>query len=188
MKPILETQRLALDELTAEDLDFVAEMLGNPEVSRYYERRFSRDDASAWIDRQLERYRRDGHGLWLVRERATGAPVGQVGLAMQDVDGGRHPEIGWLLHRPFWGRGYATEAGSAVRDAALRRWGYDAVISLIRPENEPSQRVAARVGLTPGRRVEFHGFTHIVFGLARQDHEAPVTTLGGARIRTGERT
>lgn len=168
-KPILETARLALSELSQDDLDFVAEMLGHPEVSRYYERRFSREDASAWIDRQLERYRRDGHGLWLVRERATAAPVGQVGLALQDVEGVRRPEIGWLLHRPYWGHGYATEAGSAARDAAFRRWGYDEVISLIRPENEPSQRVARRVGLAPGRRVEFHGFTHIVFGLARPD-------------------
>src|SRR5512147_2630580 len=89
VKPAIETPRLALCELSPDDLDFVAEMLGNPEVSRYYERRFSREDASAWIDRQLERYRRDGHGLWLVRERVTGAPVGQVGLAMQDVDGAR---------------------------------------------------------------------------------------------------
>jgi ribosomal-protein-alanine N-acetyltransferase len=171
VKPILETPRLALRELSTGDLDFVAGMLGNPEVSRYYERRFSREDAAAWIDRQLERYRRDGHGLWLVRERATGAPVGQVGLAMQDVDGGRRAEIGWLLDRPFWGRGYATEAGSATRDAAFRRWGYDGVISLIRPENQPSQRVAQRVGLAPGKRVEFHGFTHIVFALARPDGE-----------------
>jgi [ribosomal protein S5]-alanine N-acetyltransferase len=164
---VLETSRLALLELRPEDLDFVAEMLGNAEVSRYYERRFSREDASAWIDRQLQRYSRDGHGLWLVRERATGAPVGQVGLALQEVDGARHPEIGWLLHRPFWGRGYATEAGAATLDAAFHRWRYPRVISLIRPENKPSQRVAERVGLAPGRFVEFHGFTHIMFALSR---------------------
>jgi RimJ/RimL family protein N-acetyltransferase len=164
---VLQSPRLTLHELTREDLDFVAEMLGHPEVSRYYERRFSREDAAAWIERQLERYRRDGHGLWLVRERATGVPVGQVGLALQDVEGARHAEIGWLLHRPFWGRGYATEAGSATRDAAFGRWGYPRVISLIRPENVPSQRVAERVGLAPGRRVEFHGFTHILFGLSK---------------------
>lgn len=188
MKAVLETPRLELRELSPDDLDFVAEMLGHPEVSRFYERRFSREDASAWIDRQIERYGHDGHGLWLARERATGAPVGQVGLAMQEVEGARRAEIGWLLHRPFWGLGYATEAGSATRDAAFRRWGHDGVISLIRPENQPSQRVAQRVGLAPGRRVEFHGFTHIVFSLARPEDERALSEPAAFGSGTGGRT
>lgn len=161
---ILETSRLRLREMVPADLDFVAMMLGNPDVSRYYERRFTRSDAEEWLDRQLDRYRRDGHGLWLVTDREDDAPLGQVGLALQEVEGERLPEVGWLLHRPFWGRGYATEAGAAVRDAAFGRWRYPRVISLIRPENVPSQRVAQRIGMTAGRRVGFHGYVHIVFG------------------------
>lgn len=163
MQAVLTTPRLHLRELAPDDLDFLAEMLAHPEVARYYEKTFTRDDARVWLDRQLGRYRRDGHGLWLV-ELADGAvPIGQVGLAMQDVDGGRHAEIGWLLHRLFWGRGYATEAAAATRDAAFGRWGYPRVVSLIRPENLPSQAVAQRIGMTPGRLVEFHGFAHVIW-------------------------
>jgi RimJ/RimL family protein N-acetyltransferase len=164
---ILETARLLLRELVPGDLDFVATMLANPDVARYYARTFDRSDAEIWLQRQLDRYRRDGHGLWLVEDRATGAPVGQIGLALQEVEGEQLPEIGWLLHRPFWGRGYATEAGGATRDAAFGRWGYPRVISLIRPENAPSQRVAERLGMAPGRRVDFHGYVHIVFQASR---------------------
>lgn len=163
MKLVLETPRLLLREMSHADLPFVAGMLGHPEVSRYYERRFGFEEARAWLDRQLERYARDGHGLWLVVDRASGAPLGQVGLALQEVEGVRRPEIGWLLDRPFWGKGYATEAGIATRDAAFARWGYPEVISLIRPVNGPSRRVAERVGLRPGPRVGFHGFEHIVY-------------------------
>jgi RimJ/RimL family protein N-acetyltransferase len=152
--------------MVPEDLDFVATMLADPDVSRYYERRFDRADAQVWLDRQLARYLRDGHGLWLVEERDTGVPVGQVGLAMQEVEGQRHPEIGWLLHRPCWGRGYATEAGAAARDVAFRRWQYPCLISLIRPVNLPSRRVAERLGMAPGREVEFHGFPHLVYSIA----------------------
>src|SRR5437763_4566600 len=122
-------------------------MLAHPEVSRYYEKQFTRADAEVWLGRQLERYRRHGHGLWLVTLRSTGAPIGQVGLAWQEVDGVRYPEVGWLLHRPFWGSGYATEAASATRDAAFTRWHYPHVISLIRPINLPSSRVAERIGM-----------------------------------------
>jgi RimJ/RimL family protein N-acetyltransferase len=166
MTTVLETARLVLREFVPGDLDFLASMLAHPDVNRYYERQFTRDEAQAWLERQLERYRRDGHGLWLVEERASGAAVGQVGLAMQEVEGERHPEIGWLLDRPFWGRGYATEAATATRDAAFARWHYPRVISLIRPENVPSQRVAERLGMTPTRQVDFHGFRHIVFAIA----------------------
>ena len=83
-----------------------------------------------------------------------------------DFEGTRRPEVGWLLHRPFWGKGYATEAGMAVRDAAFQRWRYPALISLIRPVNEPSRRVAERVGFTPGPRVQFHGFEHVMYETA----------------------
>jgi RimJ/RimL family protein N-acetyltransferase len=162
---ILETPRLRLRELAPEDLDFVAEMLADPEVTRYYERTFTRQDASEWLDRQLRRYAQDGHGLWLVLLRPEESPIGQVGLATQEVEGRRHPEIGWLLHRPFWGNGYATEAGAATRDAAFARWGYPEVISLIRPVNAASRRVAERVGMQARRRVRFHGFEHILYGL-----------------------
>jgi RimJ/RimL family protein N-acetyltransferase len=82
---------------------------------------------------------------------------------MQEVEGTRRPELGWLLHRPFWGKGYATEAATATRDAAFGRWGYREVISLVRPENLPSRRVAERLGMRADRHVTFHGFDHIVY-------------------------
>jgi RimJ/RimL family protein N-acetyltransferase len=163
---VLETPRLLLREMEPGDLDFVAAMLADEDVTRYYERTFSRADAQVWLDRQRRRYADDGHGLWLVLERASGAPIGQVGLAMQEVAGERHPEAGWLLHRPFWGKGYATEAGRGVRDAAFQRWRYPALISLIRPVNEPSRRVAERVGFAPGPRVQFHGFEHVRYEMS----------------------
>jgi RimJ/RimL family protein N-acetyltransferase len=160
---IIDTERLSLRELEPGDLAFVADMLANPEVSFYYERTFTRRDSEVWLERQLARYQRDGHGLWLASERRTNTPVGQVGLALQDVEGAKLPELGWLLARPFWGLGYATEAGRAARRLAGTRWRYPSVISLIRPENTPSRRVADRVGLVAGREVDFHDFRHIVY-------------------------
>ena len=160
---VLETERLTLRELEPNDLDFLASMMADPDVSHHYDRRFSREASEQWLNRQLERYATDGHGMWLAVEKATGAPVGQVGLVIQTVENRRRPEIGWLLDRPQWGKGYATEGGAAVRDAAFSRWKYPEVISLIRPANLPSQRVAERIGLKPGPRVWFNGSEHIVF-------------------------
>ncbi|HEX6314385.1 MAG TPA: GNAT family N-acetyltransferase [Gemmatimonadaceae bacterium] len=161
-KFVLGTDRLELRELTPDDLPFVAEMVGDAQTMRFYPHRFMPLEARYWLQRQLNRYARDGHGLWLVVERASGARVGQVGLSIQDVDGKREPEIGWLIHRRYWRRGYATEAGRAVRDRAFTTMGLGRVISLIRPENEPSRGVAKKVGMVVERETDFHGYRHLV--------------------------
>jgi RimJ/RimL family protein N-acetyltransferase len=171
-KKVLETDRLELRELTPADLGFVAEMVGDAETMRFYPHRFTPLEARQWLQRQLDRYDRDGHGLWLVIERESGQRVGQVGLAMQDVEGAKQPEIGWLIHRRYQRRGFATEAGLAVRDHAFGSMGLGWVISLIRPVNEPSQGVAKKVGMVAERETDFHGYRHLVFGVHRDDLRA----------------
>jgi RimJ/RimL family protein N-acetyltransferase len=153
--------------MEAGDLDFLAPMLADPEVMRHYPKPLSRPEAAAWIERQSGRYARDGHGLWLVERRDGSGPVGQVGLVTQEIDREELPEIGWMIHRPFARLGYATEAALAVRSAAFGRFGYSRVISLIRPENVPSQGVARKLGMTPLRETTFHGFRHVVWGASR---------------------
>ena len=69
MSQILETARLTVRELVPADLDFMAEMLADAEVMRYYPKRLTRDLSSDWIERQIARYMNDGYGLWLAEER-----------------------------------------------------------------------------------------------------------------------
>ena len=84
-----------------------------------YEGALSDDEAQAWLDRQMERYARDGFGLWAVVMKETGEVIGQCGLTYQDADGVRVVEVGYLFQRAFWHRGYATEAARACRDYAF---------------------------------------------------------------------
>ncbi len=175
MKPVLETTRLVLGEMTLGDLDFVAAMLADPQVMRFYSSRLSRDESEAWVRRQMSRYAKDGHGLWLVKEKSSDRPVGQVGLAMQQVDDVEVPEIGYLIHRPFWRRGFAFEAATATRDYAFDTLGIERVISLIRPENVPSQGVARKLGMKPGKHIVRKGLDHIVFSMTRADRLKPAS-------------
>jgi RimJ/RimL family protein N-acetyltransferase len=164
---LLETDRFRLREMGHGDLDFIAGMLADPEVMRFYPKPLSRDESLAWIDRQLERYRTDGHGLWLVVEKASGAPAGQVGLLDQLVDGVHEDEIGYLIHRPFWRRGYASEAALGVRSYAWDTLKRRRVISLIRPRNLPSQGVARKLGMRIEKETLFRGLSHLVFCVER---------------------
>jgi RimJ/RimL family protein N-acetyltransferase len=168
MHHILETSRLILREMSLDDLDFVAAMLADPEVMRYYPKCYSRAEAGIWIERQMKRYARHGHGLWLVLDKATGQPVGQAGLLIQQVRGVEEKEVAYLTARPSWRRGFATEAARACRDYAFEVLGRQRVIALIRPENIPSQAVARKLGLQPEPdRIQHSGFEHIVFAVSR---------------------
>ncbi len=169
MKTILETPRLLLREMSLDDLDFLALMLADPEVMRYYPQCYSRTDAAAWIQRTLDRYERHGHSWWLTLDRVSGEPRGQVGLLPQLIDEVWETEVAYMIHRPFWRQGLATEAATACREYAFHVLQRPRVISQIRPENVPSQGVALKLGLTPGNHRTIQGFDHIVFFQMRDE-------------------
>ncbi|MBC7852442.1 MAG: GNAT family N-acetyltransferase, partial [Pirellulaceae bacterium] len=153
MKVILRTPRLLLRDMHHGDLDFMAEMLGDPEVMRYYPQTEDRAGAVANIQRQMDRYSTFGYGPWLVQHQETGHPLGRVGLLHQVVEGVGQVEVGYMIHRPYWRQGFAFEAAAACRDYALTTLGRARVISLIRPENLPSQAVARKLGMTPEKEI-----------------------------------
>jgi RimJ/RimL family protein N-acetyltransferase len=170
---ITETLRLIVREMDMSDLDFVVAMLTDPEVMRFWPRPYTREEAAEWIRRQRERYERDGCGYWLLEEKSSGTPAGQAGVVMTDVEGTEMPGLGWIVHRPFWRRGYATEAAARCRSYAFDVLGCDRVIALVRPENEPSLGVARKLGMRERRRVDYKGLEHIVFSSSRGESESP---------------
>lgn len=165
---IVETKRLRLREMELGDLDFIATMLADAEVMRHYPSTYSRAEARGWIERQRTRYAKDGHGLWLAISRESGQPVGQMGLLLQEVEGTFEHEIGYLLHKPFWHQGLATEAALGIRRYGFATPGRRQLISLIRPANAPSQAVARRVGMTLEKEVTFRDLIHLVYSIRRQ--------------------
>jgi [ribosomal protein S5]-alanine N-acetyltransferase len=164
----LETPRLLLREMTPADAPALHAVIGDPENMLWYPHPFSMEEVDAWIARQMERYA-TGTGLLGLVLRETGAFLGDCGPVWQTADEGQPPEleIGYHVHRAWQGRGLATEAARAVRDYAFTTLGVDHVISLIRPENLPSRRVAEKNGLTLHRTVVWRGYESCVYRLNR---------------------
>lgn len=168
MADVFQAPRLRVRELEETDLDAVASMLADPDVMRYWPRPYTRDEAAEWIRQRRRQYAEDGFSYWLALDHATGAVVGQVGLLMHDVEGVREPGLGYILDRPWWGRGLATEGARAVMRWAFGTHPFAQVACLIRPENLASLRVAARLGLRADRLVEYKGFVHQRFVAERE--------------------
>lgn len=161
--PTLTTDRLLLRAFEPRDADAYATMMADPEVTRFLGDGKPLDYASAW--RQLAliigHWTLRGFGLWAVEERATGALLGRVGcLEPPDWPGF---EIGWVLAKPFWGKGYASEAAAASLRYAREALARDRIISIIRPDNAASIRVAERLGGTSEGLISFHGAPTLVY-------------------------
>jgi RimJ/RimL family protein N-acetyltransferase len=154
--------RLAYREMIPEDLDDMARLLGDPATMTYYPRPKTRDEAAGWIEWNRGLYREHGHGLWLL-STPGGEFVGDCGLTPQPVDGVTELEVGYHVLPAWQNQGLATEAAAACRDFARTVLGASRLVAIIHPDNVPSQRVAARIGLRPEKRTVVHGRETIVF-------------------------
>lgn len=186
-KEVLQTTRLLLREFTPQDADALALILSDPETMRYYPAPYDRDGVERWIERNRRRYQDDGVGLWameLTKTQVSEVPgsevqnelqrmIGDCGIILQQVEGERLYEIGYHLRRDFWGQGLATEAAIACRDWAFAHLKTDRLISLIRPENLPSCRVAERIGMTVWKEVNWRGLPHCVYSIERAQLSVP---------------
>ena len=168
---VIETERLALRELTLDDVDAMFAIVGDAETMKYYPRPFSREDTVDWVNRNLERYRRDGFSLYAVTLKTNDSDViGDCGLMRQEVEGDSLIEVGYHFRRDCWGKGYATEAARGCMAYAFAHLGAAKVVSLIRAENVPSCRVAERNGMTVERQVVFHDLPHLLYAMRREDY------------------
>ncbi|HYE79881.1 MAG TPA: GNAT family N-acetyltransferase [bacterium] len=159
MSTILETDRLLLRQLTWDDLDPLAEAYADPETMRYIgagEVR-SREETAASLERMVAGYAQWGYGLWATIYKPEGIWVGRCGIIRWEIEGQEELEVGYLIARPHWGRGLATEAARAIRDWGLRELRRERLISLIYPDNRRSIAVAEKIGMAYERPVELFG-------------------------------
>lgn len=150
----LRTERLLLRAPRDADLEPFALMCADPEVMRHIGlgRPVDRASAELGFATLLERWRRDGTGLFTVEHGESGEYLGFIGTAPvppRSIEGGS-TEIGWRLRRAAWGHGYATEGARAVGAYAGDELGLTRVVALIRPANDQSRRVAEKLGLQEG--------------------------------------
>ncbi|BAL91299.1 putative GCN5-related N-acetyltransferase [Actinoplanes missouriensis 431] len=169
MKSLI-TPRLVLREWEEKDAGFILDMYSRWDVMRYLgaepqvltDLAGARARLAAWRDRQD-----DVHTVWAVQDRQTGHLLGTAFLvrllAGTPLTPAAETEIGWHLHPDAWGRGYATEAATAVL-AYAARFGISPVLAVTYPENAASQAVCRRLGMRHlGRTDRYYNMTCELF-------------------------
>lgn len=144
---VFESERLIFREMTMSDYNDLCEILQDKQVMYAYEHAFSDAEVKEWFERQLTRYKEYGFGLWAAVLKENGKMIGNIGITMQKFGDLQVPEIGYLLNKNYWHKGYATEGAIACRDYAFNVLKFDKVYSIIRDNNLPSQAVAKRNGM-----------------------------------------
>ncbi|HYZ20333.1 MAG TPA: GNAT family N-acetyltransferase [Gaiellaceae bacterium] len=164
----LETDRLVLRRLSRDDVDSLAPYMADPEVMRYMGGRTrTREETAARIERFIQMFDMDGIGQFAVERKEDGVVLGRCGILVWETDPWTalakaettkptETEIGYLLGRLHWGRGYATEAATAVRDYAQSQLGEERIIALIHNGNDRSKRVAEKLGMSYEREVQLN--------------------------------
>jgi RimJ/RimL family protein N-acetyltransferase len=167
---VIQTARLTLRPLTLADVDAMFAIIGDPIAMQYYPRIFTRRDAVEWVERNQGRYENDGYGILAMALKGTIELIGDCGIVRQTVEEEPMLEVGYHLRRDQWGHGYATEAARACMDYAFGELGAAKVVSLIRPENTPSRRVAERNEMQVERQVMHDGLPHLLYVMKRETY------------------
>ena len=144
----LTSDRLALRRFTPHDVDWLADLYSDLEVTRYLGGVKDRTKSEDLLRTRILQYydEHPGLGIWMTVERDTGACIGFH--VLNHIRGESIIQVGFTLVKSAWGKGFAAEMAAAVLrygfvDLKLRR-----IAGMASLQNYASQRVLLKIGLT----------------------------------------
>ena len=148
MEFALTTPRLTLRPFRTDDAPALYAILQEPDIMQYFPTPGTPDMARVEriIASQINAWETYGRTFWATELRATGELIGWCGL--QFLPQTQETEVGYLLARPFWGQGIATEAARRSVSYGFDGLSLDAIIGITHPDNIASQNVLRKAGLT----------------------------------------
>lgn len=146
---LLETKRLIVKPTSLENIENVYALFSDPEVMRYVGRGIkTREEIRESLEEMIKHKEKHGFSFGDVYEKDTGLFVGRAGLIYLEMkDDQPDIEVGYILHKQFWKKGYATELARALLDWGFKHLSVNKLVAVIRPENEESRCVLEKSGM-----------------------------------------
>lgn len=148
VQPTLETVRLVLRGFRSSDVDAVQALANDVEVAQNtlnVPHPYQRGDAEAWIEGHPDQLLRREAVTYAVMDRESRAVLGAVGLILENEH--QRAELGYWIGRPYWGRGFATEATRAVVAWGFRHLDLHRIHAGHFPRNTASGQVLRKLGM-----------------------------------------
>ncbi|WP_447528453.1 GNAT family N-acetyltransferase [Vreelandella sp. TE19] len=147
--PVIETERLTLKPLVADDADSLLDIFSDPEVMRYWNTPpwSSRQHALDFIDDANASMQREELITLGVYMKATGVLVGKC-MLFDCHKTSKRAEIGFGLGRSYWGKGYINEAAQALIHYGFETLGLRRIEAEIDPANQASAKALEKLGFS----------------------------------------
>ena len=173
----IETERLLLRQFTMDDLDDLYFIYSHPDLSKYLsnEQPLRLDQTRAAINSIIESWQQHKFGVWAVVYKKHRKLIGHCGLKF--LENTPEVQIGYLLLKDYWRRGFGTEAAAAVL-----KYGFDVVkleriVAIAKPENIASRRVMEKVGMKYEKDAYFYENDVVYYSLSRQGYQLEALQL-----------
>jgi ribosomal-protein-alanine N-acetyltransferase len=153
----IQTARLTLHLLKHEDCSSLYKIYQSDGVLEYFPNPFppSMEKVERFIAMQQKHWQEFGYGNWVMMIGEKSEIIGWAGLQyVPELD---ETEVGYLLDRSYWGRGFATEAAQASLQFGFERHNLDHVIALVHPKNLASIRVIEKCSMKYQDTLELWG-------------------------------
>jgi RimJ/RimL family protein N-acetyltransferase len=161
----LTTERLGLQRLTPADLEWLTDLEKDPEVMQHLGGPKSPSQVEAMLCVRVLAYyeAHPGLGVWKTIDRSSNLPLGIH--ILNHIQGESIVQVGFVLFRSAWGRGYATEMGRALVAHAFGTLHLPLIAGITSLDNKASQRALQKIGL---RRNGERSFPHPAYAFAGQ--------------------
>ena len=163
----IETDRLLLRMIRADDLDHLASLLSDPDVVRYVGdgQPTGREEAARALESIIKHWETHGFGRWAVVDRSSGEFIGFGGL--RSLFG--TPEVVYHFAKAYWGKGYATEMARAVLRFGFEERGFDRIVAITKPQNVASIRVMDKLGLRFEKHTRYYDIDVVQYEINRKE-------------------
>lgn len=168
---IIETERLTLRPLTADDLPEILRMRADEDVVRHLgglakqTTEFGTQRMRFYLD-CIEKY---GYGMSAVVRKSDGVFIGWGGLQPLEETG--ETEVGYGFDKPYWGQGYATELAAAWLRYGFETAGLARIVAVAIPENTASRHVMEKLGMKFERNATHYGSECVFYSITREEFE-----------------
>lgn len=148
---VCESERVFLRPYTQADFAALHKIVSDKQTMVAWGQGFGKKESEEWLEKQLAHYQQYGFGIWAIVEKQSGKIIGNAGLNHTEISlkgkTQKIVEIGYLLHRDFWGKGYGSEVARMCAKYGFETLGLEEVYCLIKEDNLSSLKVAKKLSM-----------------------------------------